>query len=321
MTMPKKTKFLYLAVYLIFLCSAYDTRAEVIDKIVVIVNDDVITQSEVDKILLPIYAQYKNLYSKEELAERIGAARRGVLERLIDDKILLGEAKKKKIEVGDAEIEARVQEARGRFSGEEEFKLALMQENLRLSELEKRFRERLTIEKFVNREVMGKISVSPTEILDYYESHKSEFENPLKVKLRAILVKISEDRPRDEALKAAQKILYRLKEGGDFGLLAKEYSEGPYADKGGDMAWVEKGQLIERIDALVFDMKVGEISGILETELGFHLFRVEERTEESAKSFAEEKEGIEQFLISGKRQIKLGQLIAGLKENAYIAFR
>ena len=319
--MLKKTKFLYLAVYLFFLCCACGARAEVLDKIVVIVNDDVITQSEVDKILLPLYEQYRNLYGASELAEKIGAARRGVIERLISDRILLGEAKKRKIEVGDAEIEAKVRELRNRFSSEEEFKAAMIQEGLRLNELEKRFRERLTIEKFVNSAVMGKISVSPTEILEYYKSHKPEFKNPLKVKLKAILIKISEDRPRDEALKVAQKALYRLKEGGDFGLLAKQYSDGPYSDKGGDMAWVEKGQLIARMDALVFDMQVGEISGILETELGFHLFRVEDRVEESEKSFAEEKEEIEQFLISGKRQVKLGQLVAGLKENAYIAFR
>ncbi|MCQ9206351.1 MAG: peptidylprolyl isomerase [Omnitrophica bacterium] len=319
--MLKKTKFLCLTVYLLFRCCVPDTHAEVIDKIVVIVNDYVITQSEVDKILLPIYAKHRNIYSGQELAERIDTARRSVIERLVDDKILLGEAKRRKIEATDDEIEAKVREVRRRFSSEEEFEISLIQENLRLSELKKRFKEWLRIEKLINSEVMGKISVSPTEILDYYKTHKSEFKEPLKVKLRAILVKTSKDRTRDEALKVAQKILYRLREGSDFGLLARQYSDGPYADKGGDMAWVKRGQLIARMDTLVFDMQVGEISGILETKLGFHLFRVEDRVEESTKSFAEEKEGIEQSLVSRKRQVKLGHLIARLKENAYIAFR
>lgn len=295
--------------------------AEVVDKIVVIINDEIITQGDLDRILYPIYVQYRNLYSPEEVEGRMEAARHTVLRQLIQDKLLLSEAKRKKIEVTDDEVEERMDELKRRFQTEEEFKKAMSEENLILVQLEKQFRERIMIDKLIDMEIRRTVSISPSEIISYYESHKSQFKEPRKVKLRSILIRTNEERSEEEAIRAAKQILKRLKKGGNFGLLAKEYSEGPYAASGGDMGWVKEGELMGRINDLVFTLDENEISGILKTNLGFHVFKVEEKVDAREMEFPAAKAHVERFLFNKKIEEKLGQWIEQLKNDAYIAFR
>lgn len=318
--MPRKISLFFILFISCIFCTAV-SRAEVIDKILVIVNGEIITQSDVDKVLLPIYLQYKSRYSGRELEEKTGEVRDDVLRRLIEDKLLLTEAKRMEIRVAKKEIKGKIEEVKGRFSSGEEFETALAREGMSFSGLEEQFRERIMIDKFVNFKVQGKTSVSPSELLDYYETHLSEFRQAPEVRLRSILIKVGKACPEKEAMEIAQTVLYRIKEGSDFDLLAKQYSEGPYRDSGGDMGWVEKGQLMDRIDELVFRMEKGEISGILKTSLGLHIFKVEEKKDGRFKEFPEEKSRIEQILYSEKRKDGLRELIETLRENAYIAFR
>jgi peptidyl-prolyl cis-trans isomerase SurA len=297
------------------------SRADVVDKILVIVNDEIITQSDLDRVLAPIYLQYKNLYSGEELAERFGEARRNVLQKLISDKLFLDEAKKKKIEVTDAQIEEKMSEVMGRFDTPEEFKKALEREHVALGDLEEKYRERLMIDRLIAEEIYQKTSVSPSEIVAYYTENKQDFKQPERVKVRSILIKVSEARPEEKALLLAREMLYRLEEGGDFTLLATEYSDGPYALSGGDMGWVKKGELMERINNLVFGLKAGEISGILTTKLGYHIFKVEAKEEATDLEFAQVKDAIEKMLFNKKVKEQIARWIEDLKEDAYIAFR
>ena len=141
------------------------------------------------------------------------------------------------------------------------------------------------------------------------------------IRPRAILIKKRADRPEGEALDMAKEILKRLEEGSDFELLAHKYSDGPYAKSGGDMGWVKKGELMERIDILIFSMEVNEISAILVTNVGYHIFKVEEKRPPNQRTFSEVKDEIEKKLFNKKVEESLGQWIDRLKEDAYIALR
>lgn len=318
--MPRYGRLSLILIF-VYIPLIFFSYAEVVGKILVIVNDEIITQGGLDRILIPIYKQYKELYTGQELARKLDEARRNVLQKLIQDKLLLTEAKRRKIEAEDEEIERRIEEVRRRFPDEEEFKKALERENIVLSELEKRFKERVIIDKLVDMEIRRRVSISPNEIMGYYESHKDEFEEPEKIRLRSILIKISEDRPEREALESAKRILARLKVGANFGLSAEKYSDGPYAESGGDMGWVKPGELMARINDLIFTLEENQISNILKTNLGFHIFKVEEKMPSRAKEFREARDEIEQILFSNKIEEHLGRWIENLKKDAYIAFR
>lgn len=309
------------SVYLFLFFSAFLSRAEVVDKILVVVNDEVITQGDLDRILYPIYMQYRDLYSNEELAAKLDEVRRNVLERMIQDKLLLCEARKINIEAEKSEVDEKISELKKRFTTTQEFKETLESENITLGELEKKYTERIMIDKLVDLEIRRRVAFSPSEILAYYEAHKKDFEEPEKVKLETILIRFNDGRSEEEARSLAEGILMRLQEGGGFSLLAKEYSDGPYRDSGGDMGWVKKGELMETIDSLVFDLDKGEISGVLETNLGFHIFKVEDKTPENVPEFQQVKNKIEQIIFNKKFEEKFGRWLEELKKNAYIAFR
>ncbi|MGB2705405.1 MAG: peptidylprolyl isomerase [Candidatus Omnitrophota bacterium] len=319
--MPGKTKLFFVNLFVSFFLLAGASHAEVVDKILVVVNDEIITQGEIDRIFTPIYEQYANLYSGQELVGKLDEAWKNVLERLIHDKLLLSEAKRRKVEVDDREVDARMDEVRQRFPNEKEFERTLVMENIVLSDLERKFRERLMMDRLIEMELRKDISVSPNEILLYYEKNKETFREPKKVKLRAILIRVNENRSEEAAIRSAKEILNRIEKGGDFVLLAEKYSEGPYAASGGDMEWVEEGELMGRIDDLVFSLDENEISGILKTNLGYHIFKVEEKKDSRAIEFHEAKKRIEQILYNKKTQEKLKKWIERLKENAYIAFK
>ena len=94
-------------------------------KIVVVVNDEIITQGEVNRLLYPVYLQYREMYGDQELNEKLNEARREIVEKLVNDKLLLSEARRKKVEVADEEVEAKLDEVRRRFRSEKEFEIAI----------------------------------------------------------------------------------------------------------------------------------------------------------------------------------------------------
>ncbi|UCD54625.1 MAG: peptidylprolyl isomerase [Candidatus Omnitrophota bacterium] len=318
--MPRSGRISLIVIFIYFTLIFF-SYAEVVSKILVIVNDEVITQGEVNRILIPIYKQYKELYTGQEFARKLDEARRNVLQKLIQDKLLLTEGKRRKIEAGDEEVEIKIESLRKRFPDEEEFKKTLERENILLSELEKKIKERIIIDKLIDMEIRRRVSISPSEIVEYYESHRDEFEEPEKIKLKSILVKISEDRPEKESLELAKRILARLEEGANFGLLAEEYSDGPYAESAGDMGWVKPGELMPKINDTIFTLEENQFSGILKTNLGFHIFKVEEKNASRARKFDEARDDIERILFSNKLEEHLGRWLENLKKDAYIAFR
>lgn len=314
----KVAVFLMLAA---FVCRALFSYAEVVDKIVVIVNDEIITQGELYRILNPIYKQYEALYSGQELEERKNRSRDGVLARLIQDKLLLSEAKRREVVITDKEMEAKIKEAKKGFANDREFERALLNENLLLSEFKRKHRERLMTEKLIDSEIKRRIAVTPTEVMRFYEKNKTHFKTPPKRKVRSILVRITAKEPENSARKIAEKVRKRLSNGEDFAALAKEYSKDSYAASGGDMGWVKAGDLMPKINDLIFSLKENEVSEILKTDLGFHIFKVLGIAPSEVREFNQVKKQAEQLLFNQKIQIKLGQWIQELRKDAYIAYR
>jgi len=319
--MSGKSKRFLTVLCLLFFLSGSLARCAVIDKILVVVNDEIVTQGEVDRIFMPIYAQYAELYDGQELVQKLDEAWKNVIERLIHDKLLLCEAKKRKIEIDDKDVEAKLDEVRQRFTSEKEFEQTLAAENVVLNDLERKFRERLMIDRLIEMELRKDISVTPNEILLYYEDNRQTFREPKKIRLRAILIRVDENRTEEQAIASAKEILNRIETGGNFASLAKKYSEGPYAASGGDMGWVEEEELMGRINDLVFSLDEKQVSPILKTNLGFHIFKVEEKKDARELEFHEAKKRAEQILYNNKTQEKIKSWVEHLKENAYIAFK
>jgi len=164
----------------------------------------------------------------------------------------------------------------------------------------------------------NKISVSPEEIDEYYKNFSEEFWEPRKVHARHILIKVNpsaKPEEKKEAEKKAKEILSLIKGGKPFERVALMYSQDQAtAKEGGDLGFFPRGQMIKEFDEVAFNLKPGEVSGVVETKFGFHIIKVEEIKEERTKPLQEVKEEIREKLTKEKTQ----DLI---KKEAYRGYR
>jgi peptidyl-prolyl cis-trans isomerase SurA len=318
---PNNTlKIIFIAACFVMLATA--ASSVMVDKIVAVVNDEVITQSEVIRLLMPIFEQYKEEYTGKRLENKMIEAEDAVMEQLIEDKLILSEAKRQGMEATDREIETRLRTIKNRFGTEEQFREGLARQNASLSELRNRIRDEIIKSKVMRQELGWKVVITPSEIRGYYDNHKEDFAEPAKVRLQTILIrKENSARARDEAKFLINLIRKFIDEGRDFGGLAKEYSEGANAKNSGDLGLVEKGEMRKEIDEVIFFLEAGEASGIIETPIGYHIFKVTEKIPEKVTDFEVVKYEIEDLIYKQKMDKGLKKWLRGLRKNAYISIK
>lgn len=300
-------------------------RAEVLDKVVAVVNDDVITQSELDQLLAPVYGQYKKVYTGREFSLKMEEARQGLLNQLIEDKLVYQEAKRLGVEVSEEEINEKMDAFQARFK-KEDFDRLLQEQGLTLSKLRNRYREQIAIRKLHQHQVRSKVIVTPVEIEDYYKQHLDEFTEDEKIRVSTITIRKNEEAldAKGEDLKAkekAEEVRGKILAGGNFEELARTYSQDTKAEAGGDLGFIGRGELIPSIDEVIFNLKIGDVSPVLTTEMGYHIFKVTERRERREKSLEEVRDMIEDFLIRKETRKRFNEWMQDLKKNAYISIR
>jgi len=287
----------------------------VVERIVAIVNGEVILLSEVENTLSPLRKQYQAAYEGEDLAKKLAQVEEEILNKLIDTKILLQEAKSRSIEVNPGEVKAMLESTKKMYISEDKFKQALKEQGFTLAQYSKMLEDQLHIKRLVDQEVKLKTSVDIEEIRNYYNTNKSEFFHETQYRIKHILIK---DSPGEDAEKRAQEVLAKLKEGEDFSILAKKYSEDPNASSGGDLGFLEEDKLIPEIKEVIKTLKLGEASDIIKTRLGYQIMKVEAIKEAQAKNLDEVKEEIRQKLFQKKFAKIYQEWLAALKKNSYI---
>jgi peptidyl-prolyl cis-trans isomerase SurA len=298
------------------------STAEVVDKIVVVVNNEIITQREIDVMLGPVYNQYRNMYKGEELIKMLEDARESILKQLIEDRLIFGEAKKLNITIDEKEIDAKVNEMKSRVGSDKDLESMLNEQNLTLNELRARYREKIMIRKLVDQKVGARIIITPLEVKNYYNENKDSFMQPEEIRLKTILIKPTKERGGESgALQVARDIMKRLKEGCGFEGLAKEYSDAPGAGDDGLMGYVKKGDLMPQVEEIVFNLREGEITDIIQSPIGYHIFKVDEKKIRRMRDLAEVRQDIEEFLYREKASLRLRGWIESLSKSAYIEFK
>jgi parvulin-like peptidyl-prolyl isomerase len=316
--MRKFTLFLILVFVISFRLGA----AETINKFVAVVNDEVITQQDVDQLLAVLYAQFSQQYRGDELLKKMEEVRKDILNQIIEDKLILSRAKELGIKVTESEINERLEYIKKGFPSEEEFYKTLETQGITVANLKDRYRDQIMMKNLVDYEVKSRISVLPSEISEYYKKHRDEFRQGDKYKLKNILIKASDDVSLELAKVETDKIYTRLtEEGADFNELAKLYSQGPNAEQGGDMGYIEHGQMLEVLDKVIFGLKIGEISKPVKSELGYHIFKVEDIKYGKQLSLEEVQKDIQMLLFQNKFKVKIDEWLAELKKKAYISIK
>lgn len=301
-------------------------ETQLVDRIVAVVNDEIITQSELDVYLRAIYAQYKTENEGEKLMELMTEARTKLLNQMIEDRLVFQKAKKEALEVPEEEVDKMFDEFKKRFKDDAEMNVMMKREGVTLTTVRDRLYRQAMIQKLQDMEIRSKVVISPNEIDEYYEAHPEEFIEEEQIKVRSITVKKS-DEAREKGLtdEAAKEKIQNLRkmivEGSDFAQLATANSEDTRSKDGGLSDWVRRGEMISVIDQVIFQIEKGKVSEIIETPMGYHIFRVEEKKEGKKHNLEEMRDAIFGRIFKKKAEERFNEWMRELKKEAYISIR
>ena len=293
---------------------------ETSDTKVALVNGTAITQTEFDRELMAASRQF--LHNGKQLnPEQLVEFKKQVLESLIGQELILQECSKKGTKIEDKTIDEELAKMKKKYPNEEAFNTALKNANLSEDKLKSDLRKKMVIQKYIDDEIALSVNISDKEIKSFYDSHPESFTKPEQVRARHILIKCDPKAgktQKEEARKKLAAVQARLKKGEDFAELAKKFSEGPSKSQGGDLGLFRKGQMVKPFEEVAFSLPVGQVSGIVETQFGYHLIKVEEKIPESQIKFDEIKERLKAYLKQREIGAKVQAHIAQLKEKAKI---
>ncbi|WHZ23931.1 MAG: PpiC-type peptidyl-prolyl cis-trans isomerase [Nitrospira sp.] len=285
--------------------------AKLEDRIVAVVNKDLIMLSELKRDLLSDQERLRKLYKGEELERRLKAAEAMAVTKMIERKLQLQAAKNKGLDVSDQEVVQAVAEMKKQ--GE--------QIDGADPNTTRNVREQLTLMRVVDREVRGVIMVATSEMKRYYEEHRDRFAYPEEYQLSQILIKPRNPDDLSVAQGRAEALLATLKQGESFEELALRFSDGADAARGGRLGLVRQGELIPALEQALTSLKIGEITGIVETPEGLHIVRVDDKKPRQFRPFEQVKAEIQSLVFQQKTEDQYQIWMADLKNKAYIEIK
>ena len=296
-----------LAFTLLALClfGPADTQAKLEDRIVAIVNSDLIMLSEIRRELSSEQERIKARYQGQDVERRLKAAEYVALTKMIERRLQLQAAKKKGIEVTDLELTQAVEE----LKKQGDKRVGTGSHNA--------IKEELLLLRVVDREVRSVIMVADADMVRYYQEHQDRFAYPEEYQLSQILIRpLNQDdgaaRGRAEAIVAA------LKQGENFEELALRFSEGPNAARGGRLGLVRQGELLPAIEQALAPLPIGGITNVIEVADGFHILRVDDKKPRQFRPYEEVKAEIRSLVFQQKSEDQYQTWMADLKNKAYI---
>lgn len=252
---------------------------------------------------------------------RAQTLRKQILEQLIDEEILLGEAKRRKFQVTAEMVDERIENIRSRFPSEEAFTQALSSRGITTGTLKAHIHEGLLRQQIIDQEVLQKVSVSPEELQSFFQEHKDDYVQEEAVHARHILFRVAADASPEDNEKVqnrATAVLAKAKKGEDFAKLAAEFSEGPTKDRGGDLGYFGRGKMLKPFEEAAFKLKAGEISDPVRTRFGYHIIKVEERKEAKRLSYEEAEGQVRQKVTEEKAIALYREYVTTLRSKAKV---
>jgi peptidyl-prolyl cis-trans isomerase C len=244
-----------------------------------------------------------------------------VLENLINNELLYQESVSKGYKANDLKIEVQFQTIKDQFSTEEQFLNTLKERGYTEKSLHEDLGRMIAIEGYIDSEIAKKITISEEEARGYYNENSDSFVQPEQVRARHILIAVDDmkdEKKKKEAMKKIKEIQKKLKKGEEFEDLAKEYSQGPSSERGGDLGYFGRGQMVKPFEEAAFALEPGEVSDVVETDFGYHLIKLIDKKPERKIPFSEVKERIEKYLGDVRIYEQVNVLIEKLRKGAEI---
>ncbi len=292
---------LFLA-FLFLAGASFPARAE--DKIIAIVNNEAITQRDLESFLNFMRVQLSRQYSAKELEEKIAVMRSDLLDRLIEDRLILQQAKKENLKADDGRVKAKVDELKKRYDSQTDFENSLKSQGLVEADLMNRVRDQILMFNIVETKIRDKIVIKPAEITQYYDKNPASF-------------KLLEEREfqslsgADEA--KARKIIEDLRQGKDIKEAVKDsgFSLSAFSAR-------KDGELKKDVEDLLFKLNIGEVSEPIKIKDSYYLFQLSKIRPSRQQTLSEVQDSIHAMLYEKKMQEAMVKWVEELKKKAYL---
>lgn len=298
-------------------------RAELVDRVAAVVNNDIITLSEVEGRIGP---EFNRLRAEPDASKRSALKdellKKGV-DLLIGEKLMENQVKELNIEVADSEIELGMDDVKkqNNISGEQ-FEQLLAQEGYTLASYKTFMRKHLARLKLVNLKVRSKVKISEEDLKAEYARWSHDEANEFEVHARHLLVQVAPKATPEQVEAARLKAVALMNEakqpGVDFGELAKKKSEGPSAADGGDLGFFKRGVMMADFERAAFTLPAGGISDPIRTKFGWHVLKVEERKPLAAPPLEEVKDQLRERMLRGQLEKYTDQYVQELRAGAVV---
>jgi len=308
---------------------ASEGEGKVVEEIIARVNNDIITRSELEKAKSTAaedaQQDCRGRCTAEQLQVAVEDRQKYALRDLIDQSLLAQRGKDMDINV-EPELVKQLDQIRqqNKLKDMDELEKAVSSEpGMNWDDFKSNIRNRLLTQEVIRREVGSHINITHDEEMKYYQDNQKDFVRQEQVALSAIEIK-TEGKKESEIpeLKAkAQKLHDRVKDGEDFGELAKRFSDGATAQQGGYLGIYKRGELSKELEDIVFKLNKNDMTDVIETKQGFLVLKVLEHYEEGEQPFEKVENEIQEHLYSEKMDPALREYLKTLREQSYVVIK
>ncbi|MCF6339468.1 MAG: peptidylprolyl isomerase [Sulfurimonas sp.] len=283
---------------------------------VAVVNGMALSNEELQEeinILMPMSAYHAS--AKES---SLNKTKKKAMKALIKSTLLYQYALSIGIKPDDTEMKEIYKKLMNELGSKKAIERELKRVGLSIKIIEKRYAKKSVLEQLYKKKL--KITKTESELKEYYKKNMYKFKEPEKVKVSLIYVKNNPTDPKgkSKAKAKAEEALNKIKSGEDFGNIAAKYSDAMSRIKGGDMGFLHKGRLHENVEREAFNMKVGEVSKIIEKDVGFYIVKVTDKKKTNQLSFDKVKKSLEKDLIKKEEKKIKEKLLKKLESEAKI---
>ena len=305
---------------------AAPAQARVVEKIAAVVGDDIVLSSEVEEHAGPFMQEIAAIPNATQRAARAAALRREILDRLVDERLIIQQAAELKLTVSSEDIDRSIEQIKRENGGLTDAQLTseLVKAGQTMASYRQEIKKQIMRYRVLNIAVGSKVTVSDADVQSYYDGHMKSGDH-VQVRASHIFVAIP-DNADAVTLKAKEKfahdLLERAKNGEDFAKLAKEFSQDPATrDEGGDLGYFGRDMLPKPIEEMVFAMKVGEVRGPVRADRGFHVIKLVDRRVKEVKPMAEVKEELRNQLRQKEMERQTKNYLTELRKKTLVDVR
>src|SRR5229473_3761709 len=303
-------------------------NAKTVEEIIARVNNEIITRSELEKARVSAEddarQECQGKCTPEQLKTNIEDRQKNTLRDLIDQSLLIQRGKDMGVNV-EPELIKRLDQLRiqNKIDSMEDLEKAVSAQGQNWEDFKNNIRSGLLTQRVIGSEVGSHITIGKDEIAKYYDEHKQEFVRPEQVALREIEVSTEKKPESDlpELKKKADTALKRVKDGEDFGEIAKRFSDGATAKQGGFLGVYKRGELAKELEDMVFKMKKNELTDVMDTKQGYLVLQVLERYEAGEQPLAKVENEIMDHLYSERMEPAMRKYLKTLREQSYVVIK